>query len=206
MTTSTEPVHLLEAQIPAAAAVLARAFFDDPLSVYLLPDEAHRWAALPALFAHGVRYGHRFGEVFTTPGAIEGTAVWLPPASGDMSVAQAAASDIGEVAEQFGEAAMARHGTFMAFTAGLLQRDMPVPHWHLMILGVDPPHQGQGVGGRLVAPVLERADAAGVPCYLETMKARNLPFYQQHGFKVVVETDAPEGGPHLWTMCRWPRG
>jgi GNAT superfamily N-acetyltransferase len=74
-----------------------------------------------------------------------------------------------------------------------------------MLLGVDPPRQGQGVGGALIAPVLAKTDAAGVPCYLETMKTRNVPFYRKHGFEVVVEDDLPGGGFHFWTMRRDPR-
>ena len=71
-----------------------------------------------------------------------------------------------------------------------------------MILGGDRDKQGQGVGSSLVAPMLARADAEGLPCYLETMKERNVAFYEKHGFQVVVEDDLPKGGPHFWTMKR----
>ena len=46
----------------------------------------------------------------------------------------------------------------------------------------------------------------GLPCYLETEKERNVPFYKRHGFDVVVEVDLPKGGPHIWTMKREPKG
>jgi hypothetical protein len=55
-------------------------------------------------------------------------------------------------------------------------------------------------------PVLRRADADGLPCYLETMKERNVPFYQKYGFEVVVDELVPKGGPRLWTMKRQPAG
>jgi GNAT superfamily N-acetyltransferase len=102
-------------------------------------------------------------------------------------------------------------GTFMRFMGAmnhvehLHKRDVPPQHWYLFILGVDPDRQGQGVGGQLIAPAIARADEQGLPCYLETMKTRNLPFYQKHGFAVVVEEDLPKGGPHFWTMKRDPR-
>ena len=88
----------------------------------------------------------------------------------------------------------------------LHKRDVPAAHWYLMSLGVDPPRQGQGVGGRLIQPILARADAERLPCYLETMKERNLPFYRRHGFEVVVEDVIPKGGPRFWTMRRDPKG
>jgi ribosomal protein S18 acetylase RimI-like enzyme len=84
------------------------------------------------------------------------------------------------------------------------ERLVPEPHWYLMILGVDPPHQGRGVGGTLIRPTLARADAEGVRCYLETAKERNLAFYRRHGFEVAAEDDVPDG-PHVWMMTREPR-
>lgn len=86
----------------------------------------------------------------------------------------------------------------------LHKRDVPQQHWYLMILGVDPPRQGQGLGSAVILPVLDRADRENLPCYLETAKERNLPFYRKHGFEVVVEDDLPRGGPHFWTMLRQP--
>jgi ribosomal protein S18 acetylase RimI-like enzyme len=74
-----------------------------------------------------------------------------------------------------------------------------------MVLGVDPPRQGQGVGSALMAPVLARADAAAQPCYLETNKEINVKLYTKHGFEVQFEGDIPNGGPYLWTMKRMPR-
>ncbi len=60
----------------------------------------------------------------------------------------------------------------------------------------------QGVA--LIRQVLARADAEGLPCYLESANPRNLPFYKRHGFEVVVEGELPGEGPPLWTMKREP--
>jgi hypothetical protein len=58
----------------------------------------------------------------------------------------------------------------------------------------------------LTRRVRVRASAAdGLPCYLETEKQINVPFYNRHGFDVVVEIDLPKGGPHIWTMKREPK-
>jgi GNAT superfamily N-acetyltransferase len=65
-----------------------------------------------------------------------------------------------------------------------------------MILGVGPEWQGQGVGSQLLQSVLARADADGVPCYLETGTEPNLRFYRRHGFEVAIEDDVP-GGIHF---------
>jgi len=85
MTTLTDAIPLEEARISETGEILARAFFDDPMVVYLLPDDDHRRRALPAFFGAGARFGHLFGAVYTTPGAVEGGAVWLPPGGVDSS-------------------------------------------------------------------------------------------------------------------------
>ena len=64
--------------------------------------------------------------------------------------------------------------------------------------------QGKGVGTALLRPVLEHCDAEGIPCYLESSKERNVPFYRRHGFEVVEEVSLPDDGPMLWTMWREP--
>ena len=87
----------------------------------------------------------------------------------------------------------------------LHKRDVPPEHWYLFVLGVEPDRQGQGVGGKMIAPILERADKDQLPCYLETMKERNVTFYQKHGFEVIVDDVFPDG-PRYWTMKRTPIG
>ncbi len=64
-----------------------------------------------------------------------------------------------------------------------------------------PALQRQGIATRLLRPMLARADAAGLPCYLETENAANIGVYQRHGFHVVGE-DAVSSGPHIWATLR----
>jgi hypothetical protein len=44
--------------------------------------------------------------------------------------------------------------------------------WYLFIVGVTPSTHGQGIGWRLIEPVLADADDAGVNCCLETFDRR----------------------------------
>jgi hypothetical protein len=48
-----------------------------------------------------------------------------------------------------------------------------------------------------------RADAAGVPCYLETGTDSNIAFYQKRGFEVIGQAELYEH--KLTGMVRRPR-
>jgi len=74
-----EIVRLDDARIGGAGAVLARAFHDDPLMTYAIPDPAERARLLPDVYARMIRFGHLAGEVHATAGTLEGVAVWMPP-------------------------------------------------------------------------------------------------------------------------------
>jgi hypothetical protein len=51
--------------------------------------------------------------------------------------------------------------------------------------------------------MLERADAEGLPVYLESSNPRNLTFYRRHGFEAWGEViRMPEGGPSVQPMWR----
>ena len=198
-------VHLAARQVKEAGDMLGRAFYANPMSVYLLPDEAKRMRPLSWMFGTSTRYGHLYGEVYTTADVVEGAAVWLSPTTPPMSRETVIRAGMESMPEELGAEPYQRLMTMKSHFDGLRQRDVPEPHWYLWILGVDTPRQGQGVGGALLQPVLTRADAEGLPCYLETDKDINVPFYRKHGFEVVQEGDLPGGGMHFWTMKRPPR-
>jgi GNAT superfamily N-acetyltransferase len=78
------------------------------------------------------------------------------------------------------------------------------PHWYLAILGVEPESQGQGLGAKLIQPILDRCDSDRVDAYLESSKESNIPFYRRFGFELTGELQVPDG-PTLWPMLRKPR-
>src|SRR5258706_6868028 len=90
-------VRLPAAGIEAAGRAPALAFQDDPLQTYVLPDAKERARLSPAHFTALVRYGHLFGEVFTTGGSPEGVAVWLPPGGWEMTPDRAAEAGIDQL-------------------------------------------------------------------------------------------------------------
>jgi GNAT superfamily N-acetyltransferase len=78
------------------------------------------------------------------------------------------------------------------------------PHWYLNLLATHPDWQRQGLGSALMDVMFERADADGLPCYLETETPENVAYYMHHGFEVRTEWDVPSDGPQMWGLLRKP--
>lgn len=200
-----EIVRLTDSQIPAAAATLARAFHDDPLMVYAIPDPAERTRLLPDVYARMTRFGVLTGEVYVTAGAVEGVAVWLPP-NAKWTRENIEASGMHETATLIGDDAYQRYREVVGREWQARERDMTGPCWYLFLLGVEPSRQRRGLGGALMRPILERANTEQLACYLETENQRNVAFYLKQGFDVIVNgEEAGASGVRFWTFRRMPK-
>ena len=78
----------------------------------------------------------------------------------------------------------------------------PFKHVYLQSLGVDPAFQGRGHAGKLLRHALARLDAAGTPCYLDTLDEQNVGLYEHFGFSVVEATTVPGTEVPMWAMLR----
>lgn len=197
-------VRLREEDIVLASHALAEAFQDDPLQTYVFPDARERAERSPAHFEAFVRYGLLYGEVLTTVGAPKGAAVWLGPDAWEITPARATSAGLDRLPAAMGQAAADRFFSVLAAIEPHHHRDVPAAHWYLLVLGVSPAAQGGGIGRALIQPVIDRADAAGQPCYLETAQPNNVPFYKHLGFRQIVETRERASGLQLWTFRRDP--
>lgn len=203
MTETYDPIRLEPSQQHRAAALLARAFHDDPVYRLTIPDEKSRPGVLTWLFERVVRYCILYGQTFTTPG-LEGTAGWLPPGHSKLTLGRIIRSGLHATPLKLGLSAYQRFDTYMTYADKLHARHAPRPHWYLWVIGVEPACQGQGIGSRLLQPILARADADGVPCYLETGGERSVRFYEKHGFTVVHQGQTPKLGVRVCAMLREP--
>jgi ribosomal protein S18 acetylase RimI-like enzyme len=188
-------------QRDAAAATLAEAFLDDPLMLMMSDSEAGRRAVGPWFFRRAVAYGLRWGEVWGSDDA-SAVAVWLPP--GDSHVGTLRMIRVGLWSMPF------RIGLRPALRflqgSGVTERfhaAVPDPHWYLMLIGTRRERQGQGLASALLDAVTSRADADGLPCYLETGTDANVPFYERRGFAVTGEAEM--NGSLIRAMVRPPR-
>lgn len=227
MATTAAIVRLETEQFRAARAALAAAFFDYEVMVYAAPDAGRRAAAVYGAF---VRDALRFGEVFAAgdgpadrvraangiaeadrvgiadgTGATNGVACWLPPRRTTITLVRQARAGMWELPWRFGVRGFSRLLAYDAIAARLHHAYAAGPHWYLSALGVEPQRQGQGLGGALMQPILARADAQGLPCYLETHRPGNVQLYQRHGFQICCHTEEPGHPVLVWAMLRPPR-
>ncbi len=197
-------IRLPDAQAEQLAAVMARAFFHDPMFLYVTPDEEKRTARLRWFFRSLIRYSTWYGEIYTTT-AVDGGAIWVKPEYTTFTLGRMIKIGFLKMPFVFGWTGFTRFLNLSNTVDKWHEESVTTDHWYLTVLGVEPDQQSQGVGGALMQPLLARVDAAGLPCYLETLSERNLPFYRRHGFEITFSGKVPDGGPMAWAMVRSPQ-
>lgn len=184
-----------------AALTLAEAFSDDPLLEILAPDPARRVKLGPPMMSVLLAYGTRFGQVWSNEDA-SAVAIWIHPESGPMTMSRMLRAGFWRAPFMLGLDGMGRMSKTMSVTEGF-HKQVEGPHWYLMTVGTRTARQGQGLGSTLVELGTSRADASGVPCYLETGTDANIAFYRKRGFEVIGQADCY--GFTLTSMVRMPR-
>ena len=123
----------------AVAAMLARAFGDDPAMSYIFPDPRDRAKRLPRLFA--LLFDADAPGLRLVTGDAQAATLWQRPGTPRASTVD-----------------LLRRAVALVTTLGFaLPRAMrvgealdahapPERHWYLHIAGVDPAHQGKGLG------------------------------------------------------------
>jgi GNAT superfamily N-acetyltransferase len=184
-----------------AGRVLGRAFTTDPVFTWMLAGRPSFEKQLTRVFGAFARTASRTpdGQVVLDP-AQRGAAVWLPPDRWRLSVAE-----ILRELPRFVPAYGPRVVRALSVLTRVEKAHPREPHWYLEAIGCVPEARGQGVGGTLLAPVLERCDADGLPAYLESSNPRNIPFYERHGFVARPLFPLPAGCPVITPMWREPR-
>ena len=190
--------------VTSLSQALGRAFFDDPVMAWMLPDDAARRRGLPRLFAAMARF-HHIGNgaceiARTAEGDVGAATLWDPPDEWQHSRLSELLS-LPALVMAFG-----RNLQGAATVAETMKQQHPrEPHWYLAVIGSDPAVRGGGYGHALMTSRLDRCDAEHSPAYLESSKRENIPYYERFGFDVTGEIALPNGGPLLWPMWRRPR-
>jgi ribosomal protein S18 acetylase RimI-like enzyme len=177
-----------------AIDVVVLAFSADPATRWTWPDPQQYLRYFP-------RFVRAFGGKAFTHGSAyyvdsyAGAALWLPP---DVQPDEDALITLLQhtVSEQ------SQKDVFAVFEQ--MGRYHPSePHWYLPLMGVDPFHQGKGLGSALMQQALLACDRDHTPAYLESTNPKNISLYKRHGFEV-LGTIQVGTSPPLFPMLRTP--
>ena len=194
----TEIFDAQNANHQMVAETLTQAFHTDPALSYILQDEGSRPRRLKRLFDLIIADDATVGRVVQSIGN-EAAALWRSPGNADSGDEPLIAQLI-PMLRIFGFSLPRA----MRVVEGIDKNRPKGEFWYLHFVGVRPGHQGKGWGGRIIREGLARADAEGLPSWLETATPENVPLYQRLGFAIQCEWDVSKGGPHFWGMMRAP--
>lgn len=187
--------------LDAVVRTLVDGFQDDPLYRWFT-DAARFDEVMARMFRADARDTYiPGGEAYLTDDG-SGAALWRPAPGyfGHSRIERL--RGISALAGISGLARFPRIWQLMARTAAEHPRE---PHWYLSLLAVEQERQHSGIGSALMEHVLARVDAEHLPAYVENSKARNLDFYERHGFRTFKRLEFASGGPYLWLMWRAAR-
>jgi len=189
-----------------ASDCLSAAFSQDPLLGAFLPEElSAKRRALKHSSQAFLNYAQPYQHIYTTAEQFKGVAIWLPPEASQTDFSQLwpfLTSGLITIPFYMRWTKLFDFFSLMGETLKLHEQMAPEPHWYLAMLGVSPDFQGQGVGGKLLQPVLQIADRTHTSCYLETSTPGAVRFYERNGFEVVYEGSF--GDRQYWLMKRKP--
>jgi GNAT superfamily N-acetyltransferase len=136
--------------------VLARAFEDDPVFGWLMPDEATRRERLRRFFEIELRQIALARGVVWTTQEPSGGALCMPPGAWRVPA---------RVLFRQGPSFARAFGARLPRATGLLtmieRRHIREPHYYFAYIGVAPEAQGHGLGTLLMRPTLKRCDSEG---------------------------------------------
>jgi GNAT superfamily N-acetyltransferase len=196
--------RLQKTQFERARALLGRAFYDYNLMKYSQPNDRRRGPAVSTLYGAMLWDCLVRGEVHVAPD-FTGVAAWLAPGTAIPTFLEQVRAGMLRLPLGFGLRGFARLLAYDEVGRRLHHQYALEPHWYLAAIGVDVGHQDRGIGSALMRPMLARADAERVACWLDTHQEQNVRLYKRHGFEI-AECAQVKGHPiPVYGMLRRPR-
>jgi GNAT superfamily N-acetyltransferase len=173
--------------------------FDEPVTHWLVPEAARHRPVMTGLFtlmATDALAGGGWIDVLTAADGPTGAAIWFDHATTEVATPEGPDPRLDEI---FGPDA----GRWQALDQLMTTHHLAGPHLYLFAIGIHPAHQGNGLGGHLLAHGHQRQ--GGLPAYLEATSPDSRRLYHRHAYTDLGRIDLPDG-PALWRMWRLPAG
>jgi hypothetical protein len=197
-----ELIRLSKKHIKPASQILSRAFQNDPVIRWQIPEANKRLAKIHYMWEISLRVGIKYGEVYGTSENLEGIAIWRPPQNVDISYWKYVKTGAFKFPFKFGIKTTKRMTFFQAVNDSIRNIYMKIPYWYLDVIAVDPKYQGKGFSSKLLKPMLKRINRQNLPIWLETNLERNISFYEHYDFTILEEIIIPNTNIVDWFMIR----
>ncbi len=199
----TEGFRLLALDdVERAAFVMSQALVEDPLCVYMLPNDRTRVQTLRRFFlAYGaLGIGNRRGYGSGTP--LEAVAFWNPPGQKRMSITVRQLGRFLPLLFTQYVSGIYRVSSVDRRIDAMHEKHAPEPHYYLDNIAVLKEHRGRGLASSLIQPVLGLAAQQGLSVYTDTVTEANVPLYEHLGFRCVEIQPVAEAGITIWALLR----
>lgn len=196
-------IRLSKKHIKPASIVLSRAFQNDPVIRWQIPEINKRLAKIHHMWEVTLRIGIKYGEVYGTSDNLEGVAIWVPPNNINITYWKYMISGGFRLQFKLGTKIRKRVLFIKAVNDSLQDIFMKFPHWHLKLISIDPKFQGLGFASNLIRPMLKRIDEENLSIYLETNTEKNFSFFEHFGFIKLEEIIIPTTNIISWSMIRF---
>ena len=178
-----------------AIATITSAFTGDPILRWVMPDPHQYLTYFPELVRRFAGKAFEGASAYAS-NAFMGASLWLRPG------VEPDQEPLGELIQQ--AIPESHQEDVFAMLEQMGEYHPHEPLWYLPVIGVDPPHQGCGLGSALLSHVLAEVDREGKPAYLEASSPRSRALYLRHGFEVTGEIQVKDSPP-FWPMLRKAR-
>jgi ribosomal protein S18 acetylase RimI-like enzyme len=184
------------------AEVMDNAFRGRPLSDFFASRELQWRGLVRDLFRAVICVSLDHYQVICAGDPAEGVAIWEAPMTPAVPGDAWTEAGLGSALEAIGEGAPERVAALFSHLGETQQRLRPPDSWYLVGIGVIPEAQGRGVGRAMLEWGVRRAEQTQSCVFLETNEARNVPFYEGVGCRVVEFEEFGTSRFPIWHMRR----
>lgn len=131
-----------------------------------------------------------------------GVAVFFPPEYKDIDIFSYLNAGGYKLIGKLGIFKVRKMLRFDSFATKIKKKYADESTWYFYSFAVLQEARGNGIGTRLLKPMIDFFDEEKQSCYLETLKLENVAFYEKYGFKLMEEVNVPGSDLTLYAMLR----
>jgi len=181
---------------------------NDPFFYYLkniiIGDEKKKERTMLEYMDYSIHEANTYGKIGTHDNENYGASLWVTPLNSDLYSLRKT-EKTAQMISIFGSDVYAKINLVGEFMNSQNSKHISNDMWYLSILGVNPAYQNQGLGKKLVEPVLIEADKLQVATYLETFTLQNNSFYKRLGYEIITSIKTPSINQEYNLMIRKPK-